>query len=133
MEKAHGAAAVAIKDAVLKEEPATPVERDEYAQRMVKEFEKELTSQNTDARLNTAILMAKLEALACDGVLEQMLKNPDPAVRLWGAKGLGMIAPTLTKVGGSSREDAVKTLKEAEGVENSAVVKGEIERALAAF
>src|SRR5277367_1834543 len=83
MEGANGAAAVTIRDAVLKGEPTTPVERDDYAQRMVKEF--------------------------------------DAGVRLWGAKGLGAIAPTLTKVGGSSREDAVKALKEAEGVESSEV------------
>jgi hypothetical protein len=133
MERAHGEDAVKVKDDVLAAVPPDPVARNNYAKEVVKEFEGELTSSNGDARLNTAILIERLESLACDKALEKMLKNDDPAVRLWGAKGLGAIAPTLKKVGGRSEEAAVQALHDAAGAETSEVVKGAIDRALGEY
>ncbi len=133
MESAKGADAVKVKDDVLAAMPASPVERNNYARQVIKEFEAELDSANTDARLNTAILLENLESLACDHVFEKMLTNKDPAVRLWGAKGLGSIAPVLKKVGGGTLATATKALKDAQATEPSAVVKSQIDRTLALY
>ena len=99
MEAAHGPDAVKIKDALLAPLPSlSPIARADYAKEVIKEFEKELTSDNPDARLNTAILFGNLESLSCDRVYEQMLSSKDPAVRLWAAKGLAAIAGDIKKV-----------------------------------
>ncbi len=134
METAHGADAVKVRDDVLAPVPSlTVIARAQYADEVIKEFEKELSSDNADARLNTAILFENLKSVSCDRVFESMLTNKDPAVRFWGAKGLGTIADTLKKIGGTALTRATTFLKTAQSAEPSTVVKDQIDKTLALY
>ncbi|MGN6366922.1 MAG: hypothetical protein ACTHN5_01535 [Phycisphaerae bacterium] len=134
MDAAHGRDAIRIKDDLLAPLPSlTVIKRAEYATEVVQAFQTELTSANPDARLNTAILFASFESLACDHVYETMLSSKDPAVRLWGAKGLAAIASDIKKVGGATLTRATTALKSADAAESSQVVKDQIEKTLTLF
>ena len=88
---------------------------------------------NTDAQLNTAILIAQAHALSADGALETiMIPNSNSAIRYWGAKGLENILPELMKVGGDAVKRALTALNTTIATEKSGVVKQEIIRALGA-
>jgi len=131
MDAAHGKDSVAIRTAVIDAaKSATVTERDEYAKVVVKEFEPELASKNPDARLNTAILFNDLKTLSSDSALIAMLKNTDPSVRYWGARGLGDIAEKLKAIGPLR---AITALRDCAKAEKSGVVAQEIIKALAVF
>ena len=66
-------------------------------------------------------------------IYEQMLASKDPAVRLWGAKGIAAIAGDLKKVGGNTLSRATIALKTAEAAESSDVIKEQIEKTLSLF
>ena len=130
METAKGADAVAVKTTVLAAAPATMVDKNKYGRDVAVAFAPELKSKNPDAQLNTAILLASLQALFMDSTLEDMLKNPNPAVRYWGAKGLGDIMDTLKSVGGATMGNAQSALTTGIAGETSGLVKYQMAVAL---
>src|SRR4051794_8184173 len=96
---AHGEDCVLIRTAVIDAAKSLSVtDRDEYGKKVITEFLPALESKNPDARLNTAILFTDLKTLSSDAALTSMLKNEDPAVRYWGARGLGDLASKLKAV-----------------------------------
>lgn len=135
MEAAHGSAAVDLRHKVIDAAPTNKLLRDQYGEAVCKALANEkdpkgpneLNSTNPDARLNTAIMVYELNTIATDKTLMGMLKNPDPSVRYWGARGLAQIAPDLKVVGD---QPAIAALKAAGAVETSGVVIEEIIKAL---
>jgi hypothetical protein len=133
MATAKGAAAVAIRGTVTgAAKSMSLVERDRYGSEVAKAFAPLLSnSNNIDAQLNSAILITEMQTLSTDSTLEGMLKNSSPAVRYWGAKGLGGIIPDLEKVGGAAISNAVNGLLTALKTEKSGIVKAQMVEALA--
>ncbi|HEY4328221.1 MAG TPA: HEAT repeat domain-containing protein [Phycisphaerae bacterium] len=126
-EVAHGKEAVAIRDALLAAAPKSPTGAFTYGTGLATEFAPVLDCQNADARLNAAILFAEMGTLSCDRTLMDMLKNNDPAVRLWGAKGLARLAPMELRAGPGKVKGA---LTAAAGVEKVPEVAAELAETL---
>jgi hypothetical protein len=132
LKTATGKDSAKARDEILTAAPSTPLDLDKYAADLAKELTPVLSDPaNADARLNTAILFARLGSLATDKPLIAALTSSDPAVRYWGAKGLGgTIAATLKKVGAGP---AVAALRAAAKTETSGVVMQEIMSALKTY
>jgi hypothetical protein len=131
MSTAKGSTAVDIRASVVAAaKPMSLMDRDAYGAAVVRAFEPLLSSANTDAQLNAAITIVEMHTLSTDRSLEGMLKNSSPAVRYWGAKGLGVIIPDLQKVGGAAISNAVNGLLNALKTESSGIVKSQIVNAL---
>jgi len=118
LKTAKGREAVAVREGVLsKAPPATSVtERNDYGKEVVRNFRPLLSEPNPDARLNTAILFGRLETLSTDAALMEALKNSDPAVRYWGAKGLGgtTFSGLIIRVGPKMVIDSLRAAAKAE-------------------
>ncbi|HVS70735.1 MAG TPA: HEAT repeat domain-containing protein [Phycisphaerae bacterium] len=130
MESATPEQAITIRNDVLKAAPTGVLDRDKYGSEVCHAFTHIISdAKNPDAALNSAILIAKLGTLSTDATLEAMLKNPDPAIRYWAAKGLEGIMTTLAKLP-SAQKEAVTALTDAQAAEKSDIVKSAIARAL---
>jgi hypothetical protein len=131
MRAAKGPDAVREREALISAAPNDPSPRDAYAENLDKQFRSLLSDNNADARLNTAILYARLGTISTDKPLIEALSSKDPAVRYWGAKGLGgTIAANLKRVGANP---AIQALRAAAKDETSGVVQQEILRALVVY
>ncbi|HVX86175.1 MAG TPA: HEAT repeat domain-containing protein [Phycisphaerae bacterium] len=130
MESATPEQAVQVRNDVLRDAPTGVLDRDKYGSNVCHAFAHIISDpKNPDAALNSAILVAKLGTLSTDATLEAMLKNPDPAIRYWAAKGLEGIMPTLAKLP-SAQKEAISALTDAQTAEKSDIVKSAIARAL---
>ncbi|HUO09969.1 MAG TPA: hypothetical protein VM008_16815 [Phycisphaerae bacterium] len=141
MQAAHGADAVALRISMLDDlNKMSVTARDRYVNEMLGGSAlngpwAQLLKQtdNPDAQLNSAILIASAKALSADGAFENiMLPSTNAAVRYWGARGLEGILADLIKVGTAAKNRALEALNKAIAKENSGVVKQQIIRALGA-
>jgi hypothetical protein len=133
LEAAHGKDAVDIKDGIVA--PAktmSPPDKNKYAESMCKAFDDAhlLDSKNVEAQLNAIMTIVELDALDTDSFLKPALKNANPSVRYWAAKGLGQIMDRLVRAGASG--PVIKALQDRLKVETSGVVKQQIVSAIAA-
>ncbi len=137
LETAKGASAIGIRMAILNPTKTMGmVDKDQYGTQMVGSpnspgpFVKLLSSTNPDAQLNAAIVIAEAGTLSTDWSLEKMLKHPNPAVRYWGAQGLGNIMGPISSVGDGTKTRAISALTDALASEPSGLVKMQIIAAL---
>jgi len=130
LQKAKGQEAVDIANGVIDEQKKIPgpLDKDRFGAAVVAEFEPLIAGHNPDAALNAAIAIAKQHTASTDSALEKMLSNANPAIRYWGAKGVGEI-PNLKAVGGEGA--ALRALNAQLPKETSGLVKKEIIRAIA--
>jgi hypothetical protein len=132
LKDAKGSAAVDAREAIVSPTKSmTLMSRATYGTKVATSLAPLLVyTTNVDAQLNAAIAIAELHTLSMDSSLEGMLKNTSPAVRYWGAKGLGGIMPDLQNVGGATINNAVNALLAALKTEKSGIVKARIMEAL---
>ena len=124
LKDAKGSAAVDAREAIVNPAKSmTLMSRDNYGAKVATLLAPLLVNAtNGDAQLNAAIAIAELHTLSTDSALEGMLKNANPAVRYWGAKGLAGIVPELQNVGGAAITNAVGALVAALKTEKSGIV-----------
>jgi hypothetical protein len=142
MQAAHGPEAVGLRISVLDDlNKKSVTEKDHYVghdmlgdSALNGPWAQLLTqTDNPDAQLNAAILIASAKALSADGAFEKiMMPSPNAALRYWGAKGLEGIMGELINVGPDSKDRALKALNKAIAHETSGVVKQQIILALGA-
>ncbi len=135
---AKGAPAVAQRTAIVSYADSLPlVAKDSFGSQMVGTpsspgpIASLLKSSNPDAQLNAAIAIAEVKTLSTDSALEDMLKSNSPAVRYWGAQGLGNIMAPINRVGGGAKARAIGALTLALGTEKSGLVKMQMITAIA--
>lgn len=135
MEAATGDGCRVIRDRILKDapDPSKVVDRDKYGHDVAAAFGPLVAnSKNPDAVLNAAILIAEMETLSTDAALENMLTNPDAAVRYWAAKGLTSLMPRLKPLGAATVARAVNPLTAVGKTEKDPLVLSQINKALTA-
>ena len=81
-------------------------------------------------QLNAIITIAKMNSIFCDAPLREALSSSDPAIRYWGAKGLGYIINDLKFVPIAFKA-AITALTKDLAAEKTALVQQEILRTLA--
>jgi hypothetical protein len=126
-----------LREDILKAAPpvTSVTDRDAYASTVVKDFTRAnagINSKKPEVRLNAAILIQELNTFSTDGALIQMLQSSDPALRYWGARGLGdkdIVRRELSV--GPTR--VITALCNAGKVETSGVVVQEIISALSKY
>jgi hypothetical protein len=124
----------AIREKILRgAEKLGVVDRDKYGRDVADNFAPLLTDPDANLRLNGAMTIEQLLTLSLDRTLEEMLKNPSPDVRYWGAKGLGGIAQLVKSTGSTTLSTVIQSLTSATKVEKVGVVQAEIIRALTIY
>jgi hypothetical protein len=133
LKAASGIEAINIRNAVIAAAPSSTVPRNDFAKEVDKHFRPLLSDPNPDARLNSIMLFVQLETLATDAPLAEAVSNNDPAVRYWGAKGLGgPLSATIIRIPNAAAA-AVKALADQAKRETSGVVQQEILKALVVY
>lgn len=133
LDAAHGKDAVDIKDGIVAgAKGLDPPAKNKYAESFCKAFDDAhlLDSKNVEAQLNAIITIVELDALNTDSFLKPALKNSNPSVRYWAAKGLGQIMDRLLRAGAAGPTS--KALQAQLGVETSGIVKLQIVQAILA-
>lgn len=133
LKAASGIDAITIRSAVIAAAPTSTVPRNDFAKEVDKHFRPLLSDPNPDARLNTVMLYVQLETLATDAPLAEAVSNNDPAVRYWGAKGLGgPLSSTISRIPNAAAA-VIKALADQARKETSGVVQQEILKALVVY
>jgi hypothetical protein len=127
-----------LRKKVLDTAPQGAGDKEKWAEGVCKDYTKAgvgINSGNSDARLNIAIMLHELHTVSSEDTLIVMLTNKDPAVRYWGARGLGAkeLSDKIKQVGGSYVAKAVKGLQTQAGNEDSGPVAQEIVKALVVY
>ena len=86
---------------------------------------------NTKTALNAAITVGSINDISMQAPLQAALTNASPAVRYWGAKGMGNISSALMSIG-PAYQQAVAAVQQALAVEKDPLVAGEMSTVLLA-
>jgi|GEM_PF-2158416 len=84
---------------------------------------------NKKTALNAAITIGSIADISMQAPLQTALTNPNPAVRYWGAKGMGNIFAPLMSIG-PAYQQAVTAVQQALAVETDPLVAEEMSNVL---
>ncbi|MGC8541640.1 MAG: hypothetical protein ACP5QA_13570 [Phycisphaerae bacterium] len=84
---------------------------------------------NKKTALNAAITIGSISDISMQAPLQAALTNANPAVRYWGAKGMGNIFSALMSIG-PAYQQAVAAVQQALAVETDPLVAGEMSSVL---